>query len=188
MPRPLEFYTQKQSGVSLPACRGCAPRSDSKIYMTAGGRHTATKWATLAWLGGGVRLDFVGDYRTMAFSKSIAYTPSVTPDGVTALPTQGSLFSEHPTPYSWGKHTPPVTLCSGTAPSGRGAKGRCVTVSPYRPSSVMACAMPPSPRGRRFRPPEQKITGTWLVPVVFYSPSGSRLVMLFRLMPRVDIL
>ena len=24
MPRPHEFHTQKQSGVSLPACRGCA--------------------------------------------------------------------------------------------------------------------------------------------------------------------
>ena len=34
--------------------------------------------------------DFVGDYRTMAFTVSIAYTPSVTPDGVTAPPTQGS--------------------------------------------------------------------------------------------------
>ena len=27
------------------------------------------RWATLAWLGGGVRLDFVGDYRTVACSK-----------------------------------------------------------------------------------------------------------------------
>ena len=50
------------------------------------------RWATLAWLGGGVRLDFVGEYRTMAFTMSIAFTPSVTPKGVTAPPTQGSLW------------------------------------------------------------------------------------------------
>ena len=36
--------------------------------------------------------NFVGDYRTMAFAMSIAFTPSVAPDGVTAPPTQGSLF------------------------------------------------------------------------------------------------
>ena len=79
MPRPLEFYTQKQSGVSLPACRG--------------------RWVGVSRLGGGVRLVFVGEYRTMAFTVLIAYTPSVTPDGVTAPPTQGSLDSEEPTPY-----------------------------------------------------------------------------------------
>ena len=37
-----------------------------------------------------------------------------------------------------------------TAPSYEGAKRWCVTASPYHPSSVMACAMPPSPRGRLF--------------------------------------
>ena len=36
--------------------------------------------------------NFVGDYRTTAFTTSIAFTPSVTPEGVTAPPTQGSLF------------------------------------------------------------------------------------------------
>ena len=35
----------------------------------------------------------------MAFIVSIAFTPSVTPDGVTAPPTQGSLISESPSPY-----------------------------------------------------------------------------------------
>ena len=37
--------------------------------------------------------NFVGDYRTMAFAISAAYTPSVKPGGSTAPPIQGSLFS-----------------------------------------------------------------------------------------------
>ena len=92
MPRPHEFRENSRRGVCLPACRGLCPAQRIKINMTAGGSHTTTKWATLAWLGGGVRLDFVGEYRTMAFTMSIAFTPSVTPKGVTAPPTQGSLW------------------------------------------------------------------------------------------------
>ena len=45
MPRPHEFHTQKQSGVSLPACRGLCPAQRIRIYMTAGGSHTATTLA-----------------------------------------------------------------------------------------------------------------------------------------------
>ena len=73
MPRCAEFRENSRRSVCLPACRG--------------------RWATLAWLGGGVRSDDVGDYRTMAFIKSIAFTPSVMGFGpITAPPTQGSLF------------------------------------------------------------------------------------------------
>ena len=51
--------------------------------------------------GGGPRLrgsegvygsNFVGDYRTIASSKPIAFTPSVATNVATAPPTQGSLF------------------------------------------------------------------------------------------------
>ena len=73
MPRCAEFRENSRRSVCLPACRG--------------------RWATLAWLGGGVRSDDVGDYRTMAFIKSIAFTPSVMGFWpMTASPTQGSLF------------------------------------------------------------------------------------------------
>ena len=36
--------------------------------------------------------NFVGDYRTIASSKPIAFTPSVATNVATAPPTQGSLF------------------------------------------------------------------------------------------------
>ena len=42
------------------------------------------RWLPVKAVGGGVRLDFVGDYRTIAFTVPVAYTPSVTPKGVTA--------------------------------------------------------------------------------------------------------
>ena len=69
----LEFRTQNQY---------------SAASRRVGGGGTGT-----AGDGGGVRLVLVGDYRTIAFTVSVAYTPSVTPKGVTAPPTQGSLFS-----------------------------------------------------------------------------------------------
>ena len=109
MPRPLDFHTQKQCSVCLPCVGGGVTGGD----------------------GGGVRLDFVGDYRTIAFTVSIAYTPSVTSDDVTAPPTQGSHFSEHPTPYFSCWYTPPVTLCSVTAPSERGPRD-CANRQPLR--------------------------------------------------------
>ena len=43
--------------------------------------------------------DFVEDDRTMAFSVSVAYAPSVMAYAMTAPPTQGSHFSEGPAPY-----------------------------------------------------------------------------------------
>ena len=44
MPRPLEFHTPNRRSVRLPL-EGGAPRSEFKIYMTAGGSHTATTLA-----------------------------------------------------------------------------------------------------------------------------------------------
>ena len=44
MPRPLEFHTPNRQSVRLPL-EGGAPRSESKIYMTAGGSHTSTTLA-----------------------------------------------------------------------------------------------------------------------------------------------
>ena len=44
MPRPYEFYTQNPAK-RKPSPGGCAPRSESKIYMTAGGSHTSTTLA-----------------------------------------------------------------------------------------------------------------------------------------------
>ena len=40
-PDALEFYTQNPAK-RKPSPGGCAPRSESKIYMTAGGSHTST--------------------------------------------------------------------------------------------------------------------------------------------------
>ena len=44
MPRPLEFHTPNRRSVRLPL-EGGAPRSEFKIYMTAGGSHTSTTLA-----------------------------------------------------------------------------------------------------------------------------------------------
>ena len=44
MPRCAKFHTQEWRGERLPL-EGGAPRSESKIYMTAGGSHTATTLA-----------------------------------------------------------------------------------------------------------------------------------------------
>ena len=52
MPRPLEFYTQNPAK-RKPSPGGCAPRSESKIYMTAGGSHTSTKWPQSGRMRGG---------------------------------------------------------------------------------------------------------------------------------------
>ena len=64
MPRPPEFHTQKQRSVSLPCVGG-------------GG-------SALADSEGVYGSNFVGDYRTMAFIVSIAYTPSVMACAMTA--------------------------------------------------------------------------------------------------------
>ena len=71
MPRPPEFHTRKQGSVCLPCVGGGGTEGD----------------------GGGVRLDFVGGYRTIAFSVSAAFTPSVMACAMTAPPAQGSHFS-----------------------------------------------------------------------------------------------
>ena len=44
MPRPLEFHTPNRRSVRLPL-EGGAPRSEFKIYMTAGGSHSSTTLA-----------------------------------------------------------------------------------------------------------------------------------------------
>ena len=44
MPRPLEFHTPNRRSVRLPL-EGGAPRSEFKIYMTAGGSHASTTLA-----------------------------------------------------------------------------------------------------------------------------------------------
>ena len=41
MPRCADFYTPNRRSESLPL-EGGAPRSESKIYMTASGSHTST--------------------------------------------------------------------------------------------------------------------------------------------------
>ena len=88
---PAEFHTQNPARRCLPCVGGGVTEGD----------------------GGGVRLDFVGDYRTMAFTVSIAFTPSVAPDGVTAPPTQGSHFS---IPSA----SAPIYHAQSLRPSGRG--------------------------------------------------------------------
>ena len=68
----LEFHTQKRQSVSLPCVGGGGPRlrGSEGVYGS----------------------NFVGDYRTIASSKPIAFTPSVATNVATAPPTQGSLF------------------------------------------------------------------------------------------------
>ena len=73
--------------VGAPAC----PARSNSIRRIDGVKPPGVYGEVAARKGSrGVRLDFVGDYRTMAFIMSITYTPSVTPKGVTAPPTQGS--------------------------------------------------------------------------------------------------
>ncbi len=71
-PDALEFHTQKRQSVSLPCVGGGGPRlrGSEGVYGS----------------------NFVGDYRTIASSKPIAFTPSVATNVATAPPTQGSLF------------------------------------------------------------------------------------------------
>ena len=57
----------------------------------------------------------------MAFTVSMAYTPSVTPEGVTAPPTQGSLFSVPFGPAS-------ISTAQASEADGRGMP------RPYKPS------------------------------------------------------
>ena len=113
-PRCAEFRENSRRSVCLPACRG--------------------RWATLAWLGGGVRSDDVGDYRTMAFIKSIAFTPSVMGFWpMTAPPTQGSLF------LCPGRRS--VDFCCSGIVTQRAGHAHAPTLkngSAYRPSSVFA--------------------------------------------------
>ena len=125
-PRCAEFRENSRRSVCLPACRG--------------------RWATLAWLGGGVRSDDVGDYRTMAFIKSIAFTPSVMGFWpMTAPPTQGSLF------LCPGRRS--VDFCCSGIVTQRAGHAHAPTLkngSAYRPSSVAPKGVTPSPRGRLF--------------------------------------
>ena len=127
-PRCAEFRENSRRSVCLPACRG--------------------RWATLAWLGGGVRSDDVGDYRTMAFIKSIAFTPSVMGFWpMTAPPTQGSLF------LCPGRRS--VDFCCSGIVTQRAGHAHAPTLkngSAYRPSSVAPKGVTPSPRGRLFCP------------------------------------
>ena len=61
-----------------------------------------------------------------------------------SFPWRRSLSSEHPTPTSHAS-TLPQSVHSADSPLSEGARRRCVTANPYRPSSVCPDGQPPSP-------------------------------------------
>ena len=116
---------------SLPL-EGGAPRSESKIYMTAGGSHTSTTLAQrqLRLMRSKLKIITMGWYKIATFDLIRSGLSRTT------FPSRGRLFSPRRVlrmKFVWAGHAAAPTLKNGSA---------------YRPSSDCPCGQPPSPRGR----------------------------------------
>ena len=88
---------------SLPL-EGGAPRSESKIYMTAGGSHTSTTVVRLK--PDRMRSKVTASYKLVVIIDSFDLISRN--ESCDSFPSRGSLHSEHPTLYFYWQYTPPV--------------------------------------------------------------------------------